>query len=301
MAQIELGKFGKDFLEKYTQLGQRIQQSIAPLIEHQEELSEIINVSFPSKILSDQKLQDVISTLKKSPIFDIVKQTAITELIKSLEKSQKEIEPLLQVVSESLRNLPQKLRSDIMALSEEGWFYDLNMEFDESLHYDGDKLLLNDELEKYLIEFFQVNAKAIQLKVETKYPDRSHIISAAFDAYNRGDYYLAIPVIFAQVDGICHREISANLFLKGEWDDKISQYLDENSLGWLPYILVSLLTEPLPIKLSRKKRGNNFTGLNRHIVMHGESLDYGTQPNALKAISLLNYVYNVFDTNEKST
>lgn len=45
--------------------------------------------------------------------------------------------------------------------------------------------------------------------------------------------------------------------------------------------------------------GANFDGLNRHQVLHRESVDYGTEINSLKAISLLNYVFQVLRKDEE--
>jgi len=54
----------------------------------------------------------------------------------------------------------------------------------------------------------------------------------------------------------------------------------------------------LPINASEKARERiaaergwpAWNELNRHQVLHGESVDYGTRLNSLKAISLLNYL-----------
>ena len=57
--------------------------------------------------------------------------------------------------------------------------------------------------------------------------------------------------------------------------------------------LLSPLAETLPIGASEYERPTGFDELNRHMVLHGESLDYGTKINSLKAISLINYVAHV--------
>ena len=57
--------------------------------------------------------------------------------------------------------------------------------------------------------------------------------------------------------------------------------------------LLSPLAQTLPIGASKHERPEDFTELNRHVVLHGESLDYGTKINSLKAISLINYVAHV--------
>ncbi len=53
------------------------------------------------------------------------------------------------------------------------------------------------------------------------------------------------------------------------------------------------LTIPLPISASEYERATLPEVLNRHAVLHGESLDYGTEANSLKAISLLYYIGSV--------
>jgi hypothetical protein len=60
--------------------------------------------------------------------------------------------------------------------------------------------------------------------------------------------------------------------------------------------ILSPLAETLPINASENERPRNFNGLNRHMVLHGESLDYGSKVNSLKAISLVNYVSCLTDT-----
>lgn len=62
--------------------------------------------------------------------------------------------------------------------------------------------------------------------------------------------------------------------------------------------MLSPLGEILPINASEKERNLRVQGqssatwqeLNRHLVLHGESLDYGTQVNSLKAVSLITYL-----------
>jgi len=53
--------------------------------------------------------------------------------------------------------------------------------------------------------------------------------------------------------------------------------------------LLSPLAQTLPIGASEHERKEGFNELNRHMVLHGESLEYGSKTNSLKAISLVNY------------
>jgi len=58
-------------------------------------------------------------------------------------------------------------------------------------------------------------------------------------------------------------------------------------------LLKSLLTplvEPMPISASADERAGLADALNRHAVLHGESVDYSSRLNSCRAISLLVYV-----------
>lgn len=57
--------------------------------------------------------------------------------------------------------------------------------------------------------------------------------------------------------------------------------------------MLSPLAQTLPIGASENERYKGFPALNRHTVLHGESLDYGSKTNSFKAISLINYVAHV--------
>ena len=54
------------------------------------------------------------------------------------------------------------------------------------------------------------------------------------------------------------------------------------------------LNEVLPLWVGEGGRTSNFTGLNRHEVLHGESVGYGTAKHSLQAIALLSYVRNIW-------
>ena len=61
-------------------------------------------------------------------------------------------------------------------------------------------------------------------------------------------------------------------------------------------MLNGLLVAQIPLKRQMNKRDANDAGLlNRHAVMHGESLDFDTKMNSLRALSLLNYVALALD------
>lgn len=63
--------------------------------------------------------------------------------------------------------------------------------------------------------------------------------------------------------------------------------MDDKSVG--VYFLKQLFNDELPIKFSKGKRDKilEFKHINRHQIIHGETTDFNTEINSLKALSLL--------------
>ncbi len=119
------------------------------------------------------------------------------------------------------------------------------------------------------------------------------MIESAFNAHRREKYELSIPVFLAQTDGICKETMDQYLFIKQNSKPCTAIYVKRTISGAFMKAILSPLSRTLPIEMSTHERPENFNELNRHMVLHGESLDYGTKINSLKVISLINYVVSV--------
>ena len=156
-----------------------------------------------------------------------------------------------------------------------------------------------DEAEAALIVYFQENLSTIERRIIHKFPHRENIISTSFAAHNRGEYVLSIPIFLTQADGICHEVVNQYLFIRNNKKPSTAVYVETITSNSIQHALLSPLSQTLPISASQKERGEQFNELNRHQVLHGETLDYGTEVNSLKAISLLNYVSLVLRLDEE--
>lgn len=83
--------------------------------------------------------------------------------------------------------------------------------------------------------------------------------------------------------------------MKKDKKPRTALYVEQIASETYRAALLSPLAQSLPISASEKERRADFSGLNRHTVLHGESVDYGTKENSLRAISLINYVAHVLD------
>ena len=179
-------------------------------------------------------------------------------------------------------------RESVQKLMQHGWFPDLDL---TAPQIEGWAELFNDHPEQAseaLCDRFQELLNDIEAKVKSAFPNRSEILCEAFQAHRQGHYCLSVLAFLTQVDGFFHDRWGKSLFMSGDRADINSDSKKmQNELA--RQMVQVLLCSDWPLIMTRGTRPDDFTGLNRHQVLHGEVTDYGTEENSLKAISLLNY------------
>lgn len=278
------------YLESIEKIPQRLQNlpSISPEIL---ELSQVM-------ARNTEYLQDVVASYK-IPDSIIPAPFEAKQLSQLREYTSNWLRPVFEEVSSRTQELPSRLRRALLSLGEQGWYLDIEMPLNilwklEKAIEDGSA----HKAEDYFATYFEENLEEIEGRIETKFPSRYRFIRAAFKAHRNKEYVLSIPVLLAQVDGICKDKFDQYLFRKKCKKPQTAIYARQFIGNSFTSALLSPLDTDLPISASEKKRGEDFTGLNRHTVLHGESLDYDTKINSLKAISLLNYVSSIISMNE---
>jgi hypothetical protein len=93
-------------------------------------------------------------------------------------------------------------------------------------------------------------------------------------------------------DGICKEVTGHYLFIGKNGKPETAIYVERISSDKSAAIFLQPLSQSIPINKSKKERDKiqGFNELNRHMVLHGDTSDYGTKVNSLKVISLINYV-----------
>ena len=207
-----------------------------------------------------------------------------------------QIAPAVEVLHEKLRLLPEAMRQAVLKLAQESWFVSPDMPISEPL--EAARLLLEGktvEAEEALVNFYEPRLDDIEASLTSVLPARAKIIAAAFHAHREGNFELSIPVLLAQTDGVCLEIAKGAFFMsdrgkrKGARRPATAVFVESFESDMLWSVLLSPLGKALPINYTTTERGDDFVGLNRHLVMHGESTDYGTRVNGLKCISLLSY------------
>ena len=208
------------------------------------------------------------------------------------EESSERFAELFRRLTEEI---PERDRKALQRLGEEGWFLDPAMP--APLLQEIERLFDEhpDEIAEGLSDFFRTRLDIIEEALIDSYPHRGHLFQQAFEAHREGKYGLSIPVFLTQADGIFWDQTSEkqNLFMSSRQRERAYyEYVSQISNSHI-VIYLHPLSIPLPLWMNRNERaerGDPCVGLNRHQVLHGESVDYGTEQNSLKAISLLSYL-----------
>lgn len=153
------------------------------------------------------------------------------------------------------------------------------------------------ELDQLMEKWIAADWKFIKLAVLVDHPERKSVLEQAFRAHEKGWYLLSIPVFFAQIDGICGELTGYKFFLNKQLSDntygpKVREWASANgNKTGIEQALCEVLMYKGAFQLHEKQ--DNKIGFTRHSVLHGETNDYGTKINSLKAVSLLAYINDV--------
>lgn len=233
----------------------------------------------------------------------------------SLVSFAKEMADLAQSMAarqEAQREAFPILSTRIPMLAQRGWFisYGFGLRDFDSLA-ESAKFASDNELEQLVEDLYRKNLGSLVDHFNRNYPARQAIVEQAIYAHREKLYALSIPVFFAQSDGVCVERTKRHFFM-GRPDQHVKAIAQEKTFALqaemqnddegqrVSKILELLMWAPLlehhSIRYNDAKREEmGYLGLNRHTVLHGESLDYATEVNSLKAFSLLSYMASLLE------
>lgn len=289
------------YLKQWKQISDRLHGQLGPVMEAQKaienalrptlELQKALKSSIDPFLEEQRKLHKAFDSIKL-PNYQLPDLSPFTRQIEQYQQSLSSIiSPAFEELQRTFRDLPPKIQEALLLLAKHGWYLDFNMPLPnlwaiKKAIYSGGI----DEVEEALVAYFESQLEEIEEAFYAQFPHRSHIIGSAIEAHRNGEYYLSIPVLLAQTDGICKEVVGQYLFMKKDRKPRTAIYVEQVAADTYRAALLSPLAASTPISASEHERDDGFNLLNRHMVLHGESLDYGNKVNSLKAISLINYV-----------
>jgi hypothetical protein len=199
--------------------------------------------------------------------------------------------PEIIQIAKIFEELPQRTQQAVMLLANEGWFIDADFALNSLLHLENKTA---EEIEELLVHYYEEKIEEVEKKLINKFPERKTILTKAFYAHNEQIYELSVPVFLIQSDGICHDMTGHHYFHKRY---ELKQYLETNLSEQVFSDYLKPLKEKIPLSFHENDRGENFNKLNRHTILHGESTEYATKVNSLKAVSFMAYLLEFLENN----
>ena len=148
-----------------------------------------------------------------------------------------------------------------------------------------------DQLDPMMEKHFESRRVAIRQRLLDEYPERADVLKESFEAHDKAYYSLSVLGFLSSADGIWRDRCRRHLFGDG---GAVSAFraLEKEIGDDLLAAFLSDLIDSVPLIYNERQRSTiaSFNDLNRHQVMHGESVDYGTRTNSFKAMSLLQFV-----------
>lgn len=201
--------------------------------------------------------------------------------------------------SRDLGSFPIAIREKLLALMHTGWAPDpdrpllfLRLARGE---FGGDHAI-----ESWVASHFESRTGEIQSTLVKRHPERAAILADAFDAHKRGIFTLSVPVFLAQADGIVGDRFTRKQLFSKSARHGLSPLISEMEPGQLSTMWADILSEKADVSANVRSLPASFSGLNRHGVLHGTDMNYGTSHNSLKALSMLYMASHLVASNAES-
>jgi hypothetical protein len=190
--------------------------------------------------------------------------------------------------------IEERLKSNLMLLAKRGWYLNGEMSL-RLVNIIGEEISKGKygNADKYMSYYYDENYKTIKKNILNEFSNRSKILNKAFRAHERKEYSLSIPIFLIQADGICYDTAKVSLYGKEKNKPKIAYVIESLNVGNYTSAMLLPISRNIPLYANENERTEPDYpkgSLNRHQVLHGETINYGNKLNSYKTISLLSYV-----------
>lgn len=226
-----------------------------------------------------QRIRKHIDLSMYSPTADV---TGIFAYLNAMSKTAEAMKVFVQIA-----HLSGMFPEGIKTLAKYGWYMSNEIELQRISK--AIRLIKKNNVEdanRLLVQFYTDNLDEIENGLYRKCPKRKEAIQQAIGAHKHGLYFASTPTLLIQADGICN----GKLYKQSNGKKPGLTNFFETSCPDYTAQLLGILTEISAIDSKIEQKDSYFSDLNRHEVIHGLNLNYGTEINSLKALSLLCFV-----------
>lgn len=203
---------------------------------------------------------------------------------------------------ERLRELAPEKRRVVAYLAERGWHQNLAMPW-----WDEELLRLVDArdadgVDAYIADRVEESLDELVANVQLEFPARGTTVIQARRAHDDGLFDLSVLAALSLADGVTHEVLGVSAFGKEQGKPRTAPFAEDRinragagaAIDWLLIDLVPLqvgttLLISTPERDARRAVDPAFGPLNRHGVLHGLDVGFGTRENSLRAFAALGY------------
>lgn len=221
------------------------------------------------------------------------------EFLSYFKKKAYEGDETVMNILKMLVAIPDAMKRGIEEMAAIGWF-PTTFSYPNKMY--ERHLTSREAIDEYMINDIDVNLEKIEVNIIEKYPARSEVISMAFQLHKERNWIASIPLLLAQTDGICAQNLGAFLFSEHEKREaSIKEKFKNNHEEVINYLVYPFTMETqFGAGISKKSSNHKINGPNRNGVLHGsrKHLDYASEINSAKSISLLSFICMQFEVSK---
>ncbi|QQL44055.1 hypothetical protein [Sulfuriroseicoccus oceanibius] len=195
-------------------------------------------------------------------------------------------------IAEGFQRIQKAFPEDIRVLSQNGWFISFwhtpitGLTPVAHLFSNGDA----EQGHEAMCRHFSDVLDGVEEDLVKRNPRRAEILTKAFRAHRDQDYELSVPVFLAQADGIASEMLGVSVYTRhSSKRKKMAEAIEQLDPKGLEDPMLRLVIGDLPITASTTSEEYSDKSLNRHAIIHGIDVSYGTKLNSYRALSWLQY------------
>lgn len=200
-------------------------------------------------------------------------------------------------VSRDIASFPIDMQARILELMRGGWAVDPDQPILFVRLVSGEFGTEGEGIDAWIADHFESRLDDIQTLLAKRHPERAALLADAFNAPRSELYTLSIPVFLAQAEGVVADRFKRIRPFSKVKNVSLASLLSDMGKGQLATLWADIQSGKADLSANVSDLPDEFNGLNRHAVMHGASVSYGTKVNSLKAISTL-YMASFFVASE---
>jgi len=211
-------------------------------------------------------------------------------------KEIKDFKKLVSAYMEKRHLHNQMLANAFKIIANYGWYISEDIPMDKITVLYGFAFEEKEEdINVFFQKFYMENLEKNIEKLQNRHSSRSHLILEAYESYKNRCYHASILLSLTIADGIC----SGELFKIKKNKTSIKKFLENNKTPETLSIFLGVLTEVNSIDVYYPFKSKFKSQLNRHGIIHGYDIEYGSELNSLKAFSLLIFVNDMINRHKR--